>query len=489
MERKGTVIRFIAQLDISDTAKCLAKELVDQIEMPVVFLIDHDLDKQYALRSHTYHNQFWVLACHQEEQSEYERVILSNIYRGIQTRKRFLHPVPKREHEECINQIANSKVRLERQNLYHELLNKIYAFVSTIDAEMYFKPKGIEVSEKQKQWLYNSRISILDEYLDLQKKNRSFCWYKEVECINVLDYSRIALFDKNYKTDIFNRLKRIQPVSASKRCVKRVSELCSLISDARQKYEICKQEDIATWMVQEVVRILDLENELVFKRDYALDGKFILESGECVRVSSYVPIGIEGEPTIIESMKCINECILLLQEYNETLLSKKIPDVHVNLIHSDYINAYANKLTSGYYISFTVGLLIRVIHSVQNCIDKIPAHYIVTVGESIVRSRLKKYALFYIATHEYAHILHGDCEQESFYQSTWNLIDKKEEKADNFAREMLSEVLLMQYRPDMQSDLLTRIREFTINRTIDPILLDTACDWCDQFFARRKSEE
>ena len=97
MERKGTVIRFVDQLDISNKAKSLAKELVNQIEMPVVFLIDHDFDKQYALRRQTNHNQFWVLACHQKEQSEYERIILSNIYRGIQTRKRFLHPVPNPE--------------------------------------------------------------------------------------------------------------------------------------------------------------------------------------------------------------------------------------------------------------------------------------------------------------------------------------------------------------------------------------------------------
>ena len=76
MERKGIVVRFVDQLDISDTAKGIAKELVNQIEMPVVFLIDHDLDKQYALRSQANHNQFWVLACHQKEQSEYERIIL-----------------------------------------------------------------------------------------------------------------------------------------------------------------------------------------------------------------------------------------------------------------------------------------------------------------------------------------------------------------------------------------------------------------------------
>ena len=75
MNRKGTVIRFVEQLDISEKSKEIALKLVEQIDMPVVFLIDHDLDKNYATRSYVHHNQFWVLANHQEDQSEYERLI------------------------------------------------------------------------------------------------------------------------------------------------------------------------------------------------------------------------------------------------------------------------------------------------------------------------------------------------------------------------------------------------------------------------------
>ena len=126
--------------------------------------------------------------------------------------------------------------------------------------------------------------------------------------------------------------------------------------------------------------------------------------------------------------------------------------------------------------------------SVHKCFDKVPIHHIATVGESEVMSRLKRYALFYIATHEYAHILHGDCEQATIFQSTLNLVDRKERLADSFAREMLSKVFLMQYRHNMQTDVLSQIREFEINRTIDPVLLNVACDWCDQFFSRLKNE-
>ena len=488
VERKGKVVRFVDQLDISDKAKSLANELVNQIEMPVVFLIDHDLDKQYALRNQTNHNQFWVLACHQKEKSEYERIILSNIYRGIQTRKRFLHPVPNPEYKASIEQIEDLKIKQERQELYCKLLHMISAFVSTIDAEMYFKPKGIEVSPTQKQWLYDDRISRLNEYLNLQKTHRGFCWYKEVECINVIDYARIASFDESYRVGIVNRLRRIQPSSASKRCIKRLSELSRVISDAHQKYNNSTQEEITSWMIQEVVRILDLKNDVLLKREYALNGYFILETGEYADVYSYVPVSFDDEATIIQSMKCINECILLLQEYNATLLNKEIPDVHANIIHSDHINAYANKLPSGYYISFTVGLLKKVMCSVHNCFDKVPRRYMAAIGKATVASRLTRYALFYIATHEYAHILHGDCEQAEIYQSTCNFVDMKEALADSFAREMLSNLLFMQYRPDVRTDILSQIRECMINREIDPVLLNIACDWCDQFFSRLRTE-
>lgn len=227
--------------------------------MPVVFLIDHDLDKQLAVRHPEHHNQFWVFASHRSESSEYERIILSNIYRGIQARKRFLHPVPLPSYEAVLQEIPDAKVRSERVQLYYQLLNAISSFVSTIDAEIFFKPKGVVVSSNQKQWLYNNRISLLDEYLGLQKREQGFCWHIEHEYYNVIDYARIASFDKSYKVGFINRLKHIKPASASKRCIKRLSDLCSLIEIVHQKAITSPQEEITAWMTQEVVRIMDLK--------------------------------------------------------------------------------------------------------------------------------------------------------------------------------------------------------------------------------------
>ena len=486
MERKGTLVRFVDHLDISDNAKCIAEELIDQIEMPVVFLIDHDFDKQYAARSHVHHNQFWVLANHLNEQSEYERVILSNIYRGVQTRKRFLHPEPKQEYVACINKIINPKERVERLRLYNELLNRIYSFVSTIDAELYFKAKGFEVSDTQKQWLYDDRILRLDEYLGMQKKMRGFQWYSEVECINMLDYARIACFNEIYKNNIINRLKRVCPNSASKRCVNRLNELCCLIDNAYRKHS-SSDKDIADWFSKEVVRILGLEKKLNLKRNFAFKGTFLVETGKAEEVYSYIPVKFDNERVIIKAMRYVNECIVLLQEYSELVLEKPITEVHANIIKSDHINAYANKLSSEYYLSFTSELLNEVIYNSQNCINNVSADVVSHLGESIVRSKIAKYALFYITAHEYAHVLHGDCEQVSNYQSKWNLVCNKEKNADDFARKILTEALIFQYRPNANRDFLTNFEEFNSYLVDDPVILNCACDWCDEFFSRLKT--
>ena len=294
VEHKGTVIRCIDHLDISAGAKQLANELAEQIDMPIVFLVDHDLDKQYATRSQAHHNQFWVLANHQEEQSEYERILLSNIYRGLQTRKRLLHPVPSVEYEDSLNRIKEHVLQIKRRGLYYELLRKITSLVTTIDAEVFLKPRGFEVSLKQKQWLYSNRISLLDEYLEIQRRQPFYCWSWEVEDMNILDYSRIALFHPDFFMGIVARLKQISPSSAAKRCIARLRLMMSMIETAKAKYVSDPHGDVANWMTQEIVRIMKLDNVLVLDSEYVLSGCFHFKDGSHADIYSFVPDDFEN---------------------------------------------------------------------------------------------------------------------------------------------------------------------------------------------------
>ena len=484
MNRKGTVIRFVEQLDISEKSKEIALKLVEQIDMPVVFLIDHDLDKNYATRSYVHHNQFWVLANHQEDQSEYERLILSNIYRGIQTRKRIACPSPTKEYEFKLNQIKNPNTKSKRIKLYYELLHKISALVTTIDAEAYFKPLGIEIGARQKEKLFLNRISILDEYITIQKRKKDFVWSKEHEYINVLDYARIASFENRYYTTIIDRLKKIQPISVSIRCVKRLNELLKMMDTAKTKYQSNNYEDITLWMAEAIIKIMQLEECAVISSEYALEGTFVMENGNVANVYSFVPEDIPNEKQMIKGIRIVNECILLLQEYYATLLNRTLPDVHANLIQSNHKNAYANIRNSEYYISLTSELISDIFDSVYDCINQVNAEYIRIIGKDIIEQQLIKYSLFYITAHEYAHIINGDCKDGKHAQAECNLINKKEEQADLFAKELLGKVLFLQYRPNMMTSLFSRIKDMQINLTIDPHLLNIACKWCDEYFLR-----
>ena len=86
--------------------------------------------------------------------------------------------------------------------------------------------------------------------------------------------------------------------------------------------------------------------------------------------------------------------------------------------------------------------------------------------------------------HEYAHIINGDCENVDSYQDMWDLVNAREHKADCFARDVLNNVLPLQYRPDMSTNLSSRILDMRINYLVDSVLVDFACDWCDHYFSR-----
>ena len=101
-------------------------------------------------------------------------------------------------------------------------------------------------------------------------------------------------------------------------------------------------------------------------------------------------------------MRYVNECISLLQSQNNGFYDGIIPDVHANIIRSEHINAYADKLGDSYYFA---GLLQTVIDSTDSFdISRIPQAIVNAFGEAEVRKRVSKYCIYYIAAHEYAHI-------------------------------------------------------------------------------------
>ena len=485
-ERKGTVVRFVEYLGLSSEALAIAMELIEQIDMPVVFLVDHDLDKQYAIRSEHSHNEFWVFANPQEEQSEFDRLVLSQLYRAIQERRRLLRPRPLPAQIQKYRAYANKKTAAEREENYKKLMGCISSLVTTIDAEAYLKPKGIRVSSKQKQRIFLSRIEGLDEYLRMQK-NGMYQWYDESEWMNTLDLSRVASFDPRYRDEVIKRLKRIKPSCNADRMVARLHALLGMIQTARQRYLVETPDVVAEWMLHEICKIMQFEDKVLLTREYAMEGRFPVSSGEDAVVYSYVPLDIPDEKSIVRTMRFANECIALFRSSSPYPSAQAFPDAHVNLIDSDTNNAYANTLNSENYISITIGLIRFLVSYCNTRNISVDEDIIRLLGIEEVERRLLKYAIFYVIAHEYAHIIRGDCMNSAVYQTDWNLFREKEHRADITAIQLITELLPYQYRPDPSQSIQMRIATFSINRQVDPRLLSAVCHWCDTALLRELS--
>lgn len=485
MENKGTLIRFVDQLDIGEDAKRLAYEMLDQIDTPVVFLIDTGLNKNYAGRNAFQHNQFWVTANHQPEQSEYERVILSNLYRGIQARRRFPEVSPNAAYYAKLEAIPDAKTRKERIENYEQLVGRINAITSTIDAEYHLAPKGVIVSEAAKKRSFDNRIGILNRYLEIQRKAPFWRWHKELALHNMLDYSRIAYWKPAYFQGIANRLKYVLPPQDARKFLSQLQQLVRVIQTAKEKYQNEPEADVPTWMINEIIAILQIKDMVCVEYPYSICGSFNLENGEKAPLYSFVPEDIPGEAEMVLGIRHVNEGLLLLQEYSGAIKKQELPDVHANLVFSDYQNAYANKQDGKYYVSFTVGMLELLMGTLDQIdIGGVPNEIITLLGEREVRCRIRKYIIYFIAAHEYAHVLNGDCDRAASMYSCGFLNRTKEENADLRAKNMLSNALFLQYRNDPNEDRIRQTHKMLTNAISDKVLFEIACDWCNRAFGR-----
>ena len=154
---ESKVIRNIEALNLSKKSEILAQKLIEKIDMPVVFEINSQKDKNYGARHGLYHNQFWVIVKPQSEDSEYERIILSNLYRGIQERRRVLHPAISETYKNTLLKLTPKDVREKRIKISRELIGRIGALATTIDAELFLSEYGIATSNRTKRIQFENR--------------------------------------------------------------------------------------------------------------------------------------------------------------------------------------------------------------------------------------------------------------------------------------------------------------------------------------------
>lgn len=480
---ESIVIRDVKLLGLGNNAERLAEELIDMIDMPVVFEINSHKDKNYAGRHPLHHNQFWVIVRKQNEKSEYERIILSNLYRGIQERKRLLRSTCADIYINKLMAIKEKAVREKRIEIYCELVGKVNALATTVDAEIFMKTYGIETSSKVKQNQFEDRRNRLQDYLRKQKGILKLHWYPELELHNIIDYSRIAYWNDLYHKEIAHLLGKTYPKTKAIWYVKTLNKMVEMLKSVYEIHKKTPEMDVVSYIIEKTCEIVGLKNIIDIKYEYAMKDLYVLKNGEQASVYSFVPEGISNEKTLIKTIKHINEGILLLQDFYVYIEERIMPDVHVNLIDSRVCAAYADgNAQNGYFISFTTGMLEFIDKSIKTIdIDSLKLNQmIIALGEDEIKNRIYRYALYFVAAHEYAHILNNDCDNSDV---EIHIREEREARADKYAYDMMRKVLFMQYRPENET-ILKAIQKNFINAITDKKLFDIAYEWCREILRK-----
>ena len=474
---ESKVIRNIEALNLSKKSEILAQKLIEKIDMPVVFEINSQKDKNYGARHGLYHNQFWLIVKPQSEDSEYERIILSNLYRGIQERRRVLHPAISETYKNTLLKLTPKDVREKRIKISRELIGRIGALATTIDAELFLSEYGIATSNRTKRIQFENRKFLLNDYLAKQKRLVKLCWFPELEWHNIIDYSRIAWWNKEYHKELARLLGMTYPKTKAKWYVDTLNRMVEMLHIIYNRYKEKTEFDVISWFLKETVDIVGLHGVVDLTPQYAMKSEYAFKNGIKAPVYSFVPEGIENEESFIKAFRHINEGILLLQEYYHYVEEKEMPDAHVNLVLTDFCEACADgNLQKGYFISFTTGLIKNLEEKTRTVdINSLGLEKFVEIlGEDEVRSRLYRYMLYYITAHEYAHILNSDCDLTE--KSRNSTREQKEILADEQAYKMMKNILYTQYRCE-QSDILVEIKRIYTNVISDQKIFGIAAKW------------
>lgn len=438
----GELIRDIDRLPVSKETMVLIKELVAQIDMPVVFWIDYPGKVSETARQRGMHNQFWVTVQPQKEKAEFERILLHHMLRGVMQTQRFPAINGK---SEFIRLIAgtpdNDKMR--------GLCGKINAWVTTAFCHEFFRPYGISTSDAT----WNRKI----DYLKRKARRLYPLDLRNPETISfILDLSSVACVSPGYlkiAQRIAGKTGTQQYVSALKVKIKQIVEIIQRMS---KEYTVENATKLMETVFTDVMNAFSLEDKFQIEYQYIMQNDDIPIKG-VERIYSYVPESIEDKAYYIRAIKEINAALVLLQEYLINFDNGIVADFHVNLADGDEIQAFANGTKEiGYFISVTRPMLIKLGEYAQSAPVPAEVYDMKLDDESTFRKRLYKCLLIGVFFHEYGHIYNGDCDHPDRLPK-----EEKEAEADNFALDSFRKSCVLQYRfgnstSDVEMDLLTR---------------------------------
>lgn len=450
---QSIIIKDVYKLNIRKEIAEQAENLINQVEYPVLFWVNAETDKNYAALHPRNRNQFLITIKSGTVQSEVERIVLANLYKQVQLRKRYMVVMPNQSYLEIMNKKKDTKA-LKR---LRELQNKLNAFTSSLECEMYLAKYGMSTDWNVRENGFLDRKKKLEDYLEKKRKKTAFRWYREVEVHNLLDYGFYARFEQRYEYHLTKLIKKIKPRVVSEHYLNDIQRVKSLIAEAYSRYTGDNGEDVINWMREELIKYFHLESMLCVEAvDAGHTGEMI--HGRHVDIYTFVPEEYPQGELVLQSCRSVNECLGLFRE--KVFLDTHYPFASVAVSYDTGRNISSFVSTEKkYYILLYVDFLSELEQMVRQYKPNEMVSEIQSVkGDTYVRQKLMKYALFFITLHEYAHILHGDCD-ELVEDEPYADRNRKEHLADEFANENFSQIINYQYRLLSQREFFEYIME------------------------------
>lgn len=434
------IVKDVNKLGLRPDIAGQAEELMKQVEYPVVFWMDAETDKNYAALHPGNPTQFWITVKPQTEQRELERIVLANLYKQVQLRKRYLVAMPTQEYEDLLNK-NNDSNQVKR---CQELIGKINAFASSLECEMYLAQFGIETSEAVREEMFQDKLKNLKKHVAIQQKKFGWQWYPEGAVQNIIDFGFYARFNDRYRYHLEKWVAKIKPKAVAEKYLSDMDRIQNLIKDAYKQYTGDNGEDCVNSIRREVVSIFELQDKVCVK---AVNAQHKTEyiAGAPINIYSFVPDGYPHEELVLKCIQNANECLGLYREVINLDTSHPTARVTVSYDKGSNLYSYGNR-ADGYYILIFTDVILKLSKMVdENSTDEIIEIIRKNKGDIYVRDKLMKYAMFFIILHEYGHILHGDCDHLTESESRENRREK-EQRADEFAVRNLPAVVRFQYR-------------------------------------------
>ena len=438
------IIRCVEHLGLCRKYEALANRLIDQSDMPIVFWMESEMDKNYRHRHPNQKNEYWIVIKPQTDENERVRLILAGLCTAIQERRRYWNVIHHPAYKEALICQGNQR----HIAVYRDFPNSLNSIAGTLDAEWFLAQYGICTSTEVRQFYFQDRMSKLNEYVKKHHPPRNqpaLTWFRETEVTNLIEYGNYYRLGEPYQKELKKLLPKVQTSYLAE-----VEKVAQIITDLQHQYDGTNGFHLTERFMTDMIEQFNLDNMIQMYIPEAYDGTYPLENGTHADVFSYIPQNWPRQEEMVRWLRMAREFVCAYRNTQDLYP----PDVTINLIDSNIHNSYADGTReTGYCISFTSGLVFQISDFLQKWqISGNGKNLLEIIGEQKFRQQLLRQVIYHITAHEYAHILNGDCDRSAARkQSGLGPLPEgerlqTEDRADALAKELLRESALLFYR-------------------------------------------